>query len=115
MNFLNDIKYALFPESIISMLIILNCFIAFLIPKNYQSKVFWLNFLGISAALASLGIVATQNFHYAFYNSFLSDKLALVFRALILFGSFITLLLAKEYIKTWSDYKTCLLYTSRRG
>ncbi|MFA6989318.1 MAG: NADH-quinone oxidoreductase subunit N [Candidatus Gastranaerophilaceae bacterium] len=118
MNFLNDIKYALFPEIIISMLIIINCFIAFLVPKDKQDKVFFLNFFGIAAALGSLGIVASQNFHYAFYNSFLSDNLTLIFSTLILLGCFITLLMTKQYIKLWSDYKTefyTLLLTSILG
>jgi NAD(P)H-quinone oxidoreductase subunit 2 len=118
MKFLDDIKFALYPELIITILIILNCLIAILVPKDKQGKAFYLNFIGLVVAIFSMGTVSSQKFHFAVYNSFLSDNFTLIFTVLILYGTIITLFMLKPYIQLWTNYKPefyILLLTSTLG
>jgi NAD(P)H-quinone oxidoreductase subunit 2 len=102
MNFLLDIKQSMLPEAILSILILIITMLTFLLPKERQNFIFYASAIGLLLATVSVGLLNASTYS-AFYNSFVSSNLTILFRMLILIGASLTLLLSKKYVSRFGN------------
>jgi len=99
MNLLYDLRYALLPETLLTILILMCCVLTFLTAKkNYIYKV---STAGLVFVLLSCALLPFNSESVAIYGSFVSDAYSILFRFLIVLGSFITLQFAQKYTESF--------------
>jgi len=99
MELLNDIKFALLPESVMVIFILLTAVLSFLPGKTRQGTIFYVSFIGIVLALLSTLVMDFSGEKEVFYGTFVSNYFTLVFRTIILAGTAFTLFLARDYVE----------------
>lgn len=97
MNFLLDIKYALMPEMILSLVILICTVLTFLLHGSRQKIIFYVSTLGSLLALFSFSYLSFTQDYNALWQNFTSDSYTILFRILILLGAIISLQMSKKY------------------
>jgi NAD(P)H-quinone oxidoreductase subunit 2 len=103
MDLLTDIRYALLPEAIITLLIIICTILTFILPGKKQSAIYYISSIGAVVALILFSFIPFFDETKALWGSFTSNTFTIVFRVLILIGSLITLQLSKKYISGFGN------------
>jgi len=101
MNLLYDLRYALLPETLLTILLIVCCVLSFIFKNQKQKLIYGVNTLGLVIVLLSFGFLSFNNKFVAMYGSFVSDAYSILFRILIVFGSLITLQFCKKYTESF--------------
>ncbi|MCK5177785.1 MAG: hypothetical protein KAQ92_08730, partial [Candidatus Aenigmarchaeota archaeon] len=71
MELLNDIKFALMPEAILTIFILLICVLTFILKKQMQNFIFYMSLTGITLSLFSISQCSETE---ALYGSFVSNN-----------------------------------------
>lgn len=97
MNFLYELKYALMPEILLTILLTICCILCFL-SKNQRTKLIHAVCSGgLLIVLLSLLMLPFKDSIVAVSASYISDAYSILFRILIVVGTFITLQFSKRY------------------
>ena len=103
MNLLNDIRYALLPECILTVLIILSAiFVIFFRDKN--KIIHHISSIGAVIALISFAYIPIFGDNQALWESFASNSFTVLFRIMIITGAIATFQLGQRYIANKSEH-----------
>ncbi|EKE02333.1 MAG: hypothetical protein ACD_20C00399G0018 [uncultured bacterium] len=97
MDLLLDIRYALLPEAIMSLLIIACTVLTFVLSGKKQNIIYLVSTLGALLALISFSFIPFFTETSVLWNSFTSNTFTILFRVLILIGAIITIQMSKKY------------------
>ena len=103
MDLLLDIRYALLPEAIISLLIIACTVLTFTLPNKKQNIIYIVSSLGALLALISFSYMPFFAEINALWNNFTSNTFTILFRILILIGTIITIQMSKKYVSGYGN------------
>lgn len=97
MTLLLDIRHAMLPEALLSLVILLCCVLTFLLKDNQQKFCYYTAKAGIVSVLVSFAALNFDTGYNALCNSFVSDCYTILFRLIIVVGAIMTLGLSKKY------------------
>lgn len=101
MNLLYDLRYALLPETLLTILLIVSCVFTFLFKFQKKNLVYGISSVGLVLVLLSFALLPFGSKFVAMYGSFVSDAYSILFRILIALGTLITLQFSKKYTESF--------------
>lgn len=100
MEFLNNIKSIMLPESMIIFFIFIQIILSLFLDMKFYKLSKWMTVLGIFLATTMCTKVQIEPIHYGFKNAIISDNYTLFFKCLILISAFLIVFLTKRTITT---------------
>lgn len=97
MNFIYELKYALMPEILLTILLTVCCILSFLYKEQRTSLIHSVCTGGLTVVLLSLLALPFKSTFTAVYQTYVSDAYSIIFRILIVIGTLITLQFSKRY------------------